>query len=164
MSKQTNINSLEFAEKSLEIHDIIAPLDLGRLADMLHGRDGELRYALKGSIDKQGKPQLELHLQGKLNLVCQRCLGAVEFALDSTTRFIIVASEEMLPAPEDEDDTVDYMVADQHLSVEALIEDEVLLSLPLAPAHEQCSPEASGTHEQKESPFKILQGLKLGRN
>jgi uncharacterized protein len=163
MSKQTNINSLEFAEKSLEIHDTIAPFDLERLADMLHGRDGELCYNLKGSINGQGKPQLELHLQGKLNLVCQRCLGALEIVLDSTTRFIIVASEEMLPVPEDEDDAADYLVADPHLSVETLVEDEVLLALPMAPTHEQCSSVASGVREQKESPFKVLQGLKIGK-
>jgi uncharacterized protein len=164
MSKQANINTLEFAEKSLEIHGTIAPFDLERLADVLHDRDGELRYHLKGCINKQFKPQLELRVQGRLRLVCQRCLGAVEFSLDGVTRFVIVASEDMVPMPEDDLDEVDYLVADPHQSVEALVEDEVLLGLPLAPVHEidDCAVKLSGALEQKENPFKILQGLKLG--
>jgi uncharacterized protein len=166
MSKQANVNSLEFAEKSLEIHGRIAPFDLDRLADVLHDCDGELRYALKGSINKQGKPQLELHVQGRLHLLCQRCLGAVEFPLDAVTRFVIVASEDLMPMPEDEPEEVDYLVADPHQSVEALVEDEVLLGLPLAPVHEvdDCAVKPSGALEQKESPFKMLQGLKLGKS
>jgi len=166
MSKQTVINSLEFAEKSLQIHGRITPFDLGRLADTLHDRDGELRYTLNGGIDQQGKPQLELQVQGKLNLVCQRCLGAVEWPLDVITWFVLVASEDMMPAPEDEQDEVDTLVADPHLCVESLVEDEVLLGLPLAPTHEveDCAVNLSVAHEQKESPFKLLQGLKLGKN
>jgi uncharacterized protein len=71
-----------------------------------------------------------------------------------------------MPAPEDERDDVEYLLADAPVDVVALIEDEVLLSLPLAPVHEDvhCNAALSAAREQKESPFKVLQGLKLNKD
>ena len=162
MSKHTVIDSLEFAEKSHQIHDRIALLDLGRLSDVLYSRDGELLYRLKGGINAQGKPQLDLQVSGKLQLICQRCLAAMPYELDAEAHLVLVSSEEALPLDADEQDDIDYIVADQHQSVAALIEDEVLLSLPLAPVHESddCAAPINRELEQKESPFKVLQGLK----
>lgn len=165
MTEQTSIDSLEFARRSLEIRGTISLLDFPRLKDELFSPDGELSYHLAGVLGTQGEPGLKLHVHGKLNLICQRCLGALAYEVDTTTRFVIVPSEDRMPAPEDERDDVDYMVADTHLGVHALIEDEVLLSLPLAPAHENanCNVAMSSVKEQKESPFKVLQGLKLNK-
>jgi uncharacterized protein len=77
---------------------------------------------------------------------------------------VLVSGEGALPAPEDEGDETDYLVADPKLHVWQLVEDEVLLGLPLAPMHEntQCgSASAMGVAQKKENPFKALQGLKL---
>lgn len=162
MSKHAIIDSVEFAEKSLQIHGRIALLDLERLSDTLFSRDGELVYSLKGRINPQGKPQLDLQVSGKLQLVCQRCLGAMPFDLDAEAHLVLVPNEEAVPVDADEQDDVDYIVGNQHQSVASLIEDEVLLSLPLAPVHESddCAAPINRAQEQKESPFKVLQGLK----
>lgn len=166
MTAQTSVDSLEFARKSLEIHGTIALFEFSRLKDSLFSTEGELSYRLTGSQGAQGEPELGLHVHGNLNLVCQRCLGALAYDLDTATRFVIVPGEDRMPAPEGERDDVDYMVADSHLDVQALIEDEVLLSLPLAPVHENadCNDAGSSAQEQKESPFKMLQGLKLNKD
>ncbi len=164
MSEQIIINSLEFAQQAHEIHGRIAPLDLERLADVLVSQAGELRYSLVGGRDSQGGPELRLSVDGELELICQRCLQPMFQAVKIDARFIVVGSENQLPAPEEEPDDAEFLVADPHMNVVALIEDEVLLALPLASVHENC--ESAGAQEQqaqeqKESPFKVLQGLKL---
>jgi uncharacterized protein len=166
MKEQAAINSLEFAEKSLEIHGTIALFAFPRLGDVLFSHDGELQYSLRGERNERGEPAIRLHVTGELKLSCQRCLGSLGFGLDSVVHFVVVRSEDDLPAPEDEQDDVEYLVANRNQEILPLIEDEVLLSLPLAPAHEnaQCSGAGSLSTEQKESPFRVLQGLKLKKD
>lgn len=166
MTEQTSIDSLEFARKSLEIRATIAVFDFSRLKDVLFSPKGELQYSLTGSRDAQGESRLMLQVRGELDLVCQRCLGSLPYIVDTTSEFVVVRDETDLPEPEDERDEVEYLVADTQLDVKTLIEDEVLLSLPLAPAHENehCNDALASAKEQKESPFKILQGLNLNKN
>jgi uncharacterized protein len=165
MTYQTSIDGLDFARKSLEIRDTIAVFDFSRLKDVLFSPDGEIQFVLSGGRDTQGHPELELRVSGQLSLVCQRCLGAMAFELNTISRFLLVPDESRLPAPEDEREDVDYIVADTPIDVLTLIEDEMLLGLPLAPAHDDvnCSDALSAAKEQKESPFKVLQGLKLNK-
>lgn len=70
-----------------------------------------------------------------------------------------------MPAPDDEQDDADYLVADPRLDVPALVEDEILLGLPMAPLHEtaECGLSAAKAKEQKESPFRVLRGLKFDK-
>lgn len=165
MNEHVSINGLEFAEKSLKIHGRISPSQLDRVAESLSPEGGELQYELQGCLDEQGVPGLVLQVHGWLGLVCQRCLGPLQYPLDTQVRFALVRSEQELPALEDERDDVDYLVVDGPLDVTELIEDEVLLSLPLAAVHEQgpCAEDARQSPEQKESPFKVLQGLKKAK-
>lgn len=165
MKEQITINSLEFAQKSHEIRGTIAARDLGRLGGMLFSPDGKLDYQLQGRIGIQGKPELVLHVQGGLVLVCQRCMGPVEHPVDTTVRFVVVPNEGAMPAPDDEQDDADYLVADPRLDVPALVEDEILLGLPMAPLHEtaECGLSAAKAKEQKESPFRVLRGLKFDK-
>lgn len=164
MSEQQTISALDFARKSLQIHGTIAHLGSDRLADVLSGEGAEVRYQLRGGLDARGRPVLDLHVVGSLNLTCQRCLGAMAWVLDAATRFVLVKGESELPEPEDEGDSEEYLVADDKLDVLALVEDEVLLSIPLAPMHADaaCAGDIA-THEKDESPFKALQGLKVNK-
>ncbi|WP_137718254.1 YceD family protein [Methylobacillus flagellatus] len=161
------INSLEFARKRLEIHDTIAVFRLTRLGDLLTSQEGELSYTLSGFLDEQSKPGLRLAVSGKLMLSCQRCLGPYACAVDTVSQFELVAREEDIPLPEDEDDERDFMVASANMSVQDLIEDELLLALPLAPRHDdgQCGEDGSAIEKilresNSPSPFALLEQLK----
>jgi uncharacterized protein len=55
------------------------------------------------------------------------------------------------------------LVSSTHFDVLALIEDEILLSLPLVPKHPEASCSTSpllGTVEEPENPFKVLKNIK----
>ncbi len=166
MKEQITINTLEFAQKSHEIRGTIAPRDLGRMHDILFSDDGELFYQLHGGKNSRGQLEIRLELEGELSLICQRCMGPFKHVVDTTASFVIVPDEASLPDPEDELDDADYLVAEQRFDVGALIEDEIILGLPMAPLHEaaECGLKTAAAGEKKESPFKVLQGLKLGKS
>ena len=160
------INSLEFARKSQEIYGTIAASDLSRLHDALFSEAGELQYQLSGGLSEERKPQLRLRVQGSLQLSCQRCLEAMEFKLDLDSSFIIVPDEASMPLAEEELDDEDYLLANMQMRIAELIEDEVLLGLPLAPVHstETCSASAKLNALKKVSPFAVLHESKTRKH
>jgi len=157
------INTHEFIKQSLEIHGKIRASQILAIQDSLYASadEGEVSYTLSGDKSHRGKPSLKLDLAGQVTLCCQRCLGEMHYPLVSSTWFEVVADESAIPEL-DEDDDVDYIVASTQFDVEALVEEELLLSLPLAPRHEEgaCAGDVSIMTGQKQNPFKVLEGLK----
>ena len=166
-----------------------APLsDFERLADGLPVIDvplaavrwtatAEWRQPLAGLASTTGlrdgtAPQLWLHLQADAEVpqTCQRCLGAFgqPVAVDRWFRFV---ADEATALAEDDDSEEDLLVLEPRLDLATLIEDELLLALPLVPMHEACpqpvrmsagepGDEAS---DERPHPFAALAALK-GRN
>ena len=161
LSKRHLIDSLEFAKQSLEIHDKIRASNLPGLKDVLFSGRGELEFRVVGGRVGRDKSGLKLEVKGALGVQCQRCLEEMDYVVDIARTFALVADESALPDEEFEDDEVDYLVADSKLDVEALVEEEILLSLPLALRHENgCSGEAASVQVGKSNPFQVLEGLK----
>lgn len=158
------INNIEFARKALEFHDTIFVCRFSRLMEVLLADEGVLDCYLKGSVNSEGKPSLQLQVTGSLQLRCQRCLEPFAFEVNAAANFILVADEQAIPSEEDESDEMDYLVADMQMSVIDLIEDEILLALPLAPKHAEGQCEASNQSKldelKKPSPFAQLEKLK----
>ncbi len=164
--KGLSINNIEFARKALEIHDMIALSQFSRLRETLASDEGTLDCRLMGSVSADGKPRLQLYVQGTLQLSCQRCLEPFEFELDITSSFTIVANEQAIQPESDDHDDEDYLVAETQMQVIELIEDEVLLALPLAPKHieNRCAASGKLNELKKPGPFAALQGLKTGKS
>jgi uncharacterized protein len=156
------INALEFAEQSLEIHDKIRASNLSGLRDVLFSGDSEIKYRLAGRHAARDKPSLRLEIRGTLELICQRCLGRFAYPLSVNRYFELVADESALPESDLADDEVDYLVIDPAMDVVGLVEEEVLLALPMALRHEDyCTGSANVSHGRKPSPFQVLEGLKV---
>lgn len=134
MSARTEIDSLRFAETAGRISGEYSLQELSRLHDVLTSLDGTLHWWLEGGRDA-GRPVLRLGVQGSLSLVCQRCLGACVLPLRIETVLPVARNEEELSRWESEDPLLDGLVAEPHMDVHDLIEDEVLLSLPTIPMH-----------------------------
>jgi uncharacterized protein len=136
--------------------------ELPRLAAALSSTQGELQFSLCGM--EIGRDQLGLHLEltGTLQLACQRCLGGIFFPLRHARMFCLTDKSPENVA--DEDPGVDFLPLNQKLDVLDLVEEEAMLSLPLAPMHAtgQCE-EASGAlgFRKEPSPFSGLYKLKL---
>jgi len=84
----------------------------------------------------------------------------LDFPLHVESVLELLESEADLTQEALEDDSRDYLPADKKLDVLALIEDEVILGLPVVPRHDGCSLPEGGEQTKKESPFSMLAGLK----
>lgn len=134
MSARPEIDSLHFAETAGRMSGEYSLQELSRLHDVLASRDGTLHWWLEGGRDA-GRPVLRLGVQGCLTLVCQRCLAPCVLPLTVEAILPVARNEEELARWESEDPLLDGLVAEPHLDVRDLIEDEVLLSLPAIPRH-----------------------------
>ncbi|MDR1063257.1 MAG: YceD family protein [Azoarcus sp.] len=136
-----------------------------RLADRLADDGGAVRWRLAGRVDAEGRPWLGLGVTGRLVLLCQRCLEGLEWNLAVDAVLRPVRAGQVLPGDELDNDESDAIEVDGEADVLSLVEDEIILALPIAPRHEDCGvlrrPEADG-EARGESPFGVLAGLRGG--
>lgn len=117
----------------------LAVARLPRLGAELADPASHIDYAVHGGPDAQGHPGALLRLQGSLRLKCERCGEALDFALEREVRFRFVRSEVEADAlPLEEEGEEEVVVGSQSMSLADWVEEEVLLSLPVAPKHEDC--------------------------
>ena len=160
MSKRIVINSLAFARDAGSLQGELPIASLTRLLDKLVDSTGSLSYRVDGRFGSRNRPQLLLQLDGVLSVCCQRCLEGIDYPIAVRSVLEFVDDEEDLTQEEIEDDSKDFLPAQNELDVLALIEDEVILDLPSAPRHESCALPDSGQGTGKISPFSVLKGLK----
>jgi uncharacterized protein len=110
--------------------------------------------------DEEGKSFLSLRITGNLNLRCQRCLSPLPYPVAIDTRLMLVGPGEEWPDEELEDDGTDAIEASRELAVLPLVEDEVLLDLPVVPRHEGCALPVKVETESRPTPFAALAKLK----
>ena len=131
------------------------------------GARGELR------VDEARGEQVWLHLtvDACLPLTCQRCLGPADIVVAVNQSFRFCDSEESAAA-EDAQAEEDVLVLGPALSLAELIEDEVLMALPLVPRHDTCpvavklavaDPGFEAALLEKTQPFAALAQLKNRR-
>ena len=154
------IDSLDFARRGGELSGEVPVAELPRMADLLADFEGKIAYELRGLVGKDGNPRLELILDGLCHLRCQRCLNALTYPVKLVSRLRLV-SETQTDNTDIEDDEVDSIPADKHLDVLVLLEEELLLSLPIAPKHGsgECQIAVEGL-DRSNNPFAVLAGLK----
>ena len=103
---------------------------------------------------------LHLEVSGLLSLACQRCLKAIPFTLDVDSLLELVPEGADMSQDELEDDTRDFLPVAGELYVAELVEDEILLALPVAPRHEKCGLPGAADVGERIHPFAALAGLK----
>ena len=75
---------------------------------------------------------------------------------------LMVPESEPLPDEELEVEDFDAIPVGRELNLAELIEDELLLNLPLSPMHDQCALPGPAENGEKQSPFAALAQLKRG--
>jgi uncharacterized protein len=142
-----------------------------RLADSLLARPGDTvpPPATWSAMGEQrsgtGREQTWLHLQAgcSVTLQCQRCLQplALDLAVDRWLRFVEGEDE---AARLDEESEDDVLALTRSLDLHALVEDELILALPIVPRHEVCPDplptEAQDEPESAPNPFAALAALR----
>jgi uncharacterized protein len=146
---------------------------LERLAqESVGATDALVQFAVSAAMrpDAAGvdEPWLQLEASTVLRLTCQRCLGAADLPVEFNRSFRFVATE-ALAEVEDEESEEDVLVLNKHFNLQELIEDELLMAMPLVPKHVQC-PQAvrleavdadfDASPVEKPNPFAVLEKLK----
>lgn len=161
MSRQGVLSDpIRFAREARRIGGVVKVDAFGRLADALLDRAGEFQYSIVGELGMDGKPYLRLTASGVLGLQCQRCLERVDWPVDVERLLQLVPVGVPIPDEELENDAFDAIEATPGLDGLELVEDELLLSLPIAPRHESCEQPRPKDGAGKESPFAALASLR----
>ncbi|MGA7179190.1 MAG: YceD family protein [Thiobacillaceae bacterium] len=140
MFQRLSVNPVHFAAAK-QIWQGSEPIgSFERLAQETLDPGALLHYRIEGGKDKMGRVRLLCKLEGHMEIACQRCLGPVEHTIEVDKFFYPVESSERLEQIERElaleaDPSVETIEAGHMLDLAALIEDEVLLGLPVIPMH-----------------------------
>ncbi|WP_303785494.1 DUF177 domain-containing protein [Azovibrio restrictus] len=164
MSQQLEIDAHRFVREARLLEGFLELAELPRLHDLVTQVAGKVEYRLQGVRGERGQPRLRLEVGGALPLICQRCLGVVEQRLEIDSLLELVSADSEPTQEELEDDSVDFLPVSGSLDVRVLVEDEILLALPVAPRHEACSPPAAAEAGDESHPFAALAALKTKLN
>ncbi|HWX67445.1 MAG TPA: YceD family protein [Rhodanobacter sp.] len=142
---------------------------MSRLCEVLASADGEVQFELDFGRDSLGISYVDVRVQASLTLLCQRTLEpfVLPVAVDTRLGLIKLERDEAGLPP----DCEPLLVAeDGRLNPVDVIEDELLLALPLVPVNPDSSlpdevtgydPEdVSAGDERSENPFAVLRELK----
>jgi uncharacterized protein len=176
-----------FAKDAATLSGELPIASFPRLCDSMHqpgNVHGAVTWTAHGrTVAQRGgafETWIDLRAHGQFDLTCQVCLDAAPTPIEVERSFRFVATEQ-LAAELDETSEDDVLVSSRNFDLLSLLEDELLLALPLVPRHEICpaglpapadddfvQPEAHDPTDAGTSgadpphPFAALQGLKSG--
>ncbi|MEW6467195.1 MAG: YceD family protein [Pseudomonadota bacterium] len=133
--------------------------ELLRLRDTVL-QDAPVRFSFSFGKSDEGLAVVTGKVRGTVELTCQRCLEPVPIEVDADVALGVVDSEvEAKRLPPDLDPLV---LGEDPVRLVDLIEDEVLLALPVVPMHAHPCVPAHREHEgveKADNPFAALRGL-----
>ena len=134
-----------------------------RLTDIIHDSSGEVAARLRFGISA-GTPCLDGAIEAELKLRCERCLEPVTHRIESDFRFGLITSEDEAAFLPKEYEPL--LVTESEQSLIELVEDELLLSLPIVAKHDEECSEILQKHKAKSDtqhdtyrPFAALKDL-----
>jgi uncharacterized protein len=159
----------------LEIEGEVAVSALSGLCESLLDTEGVARASLHFLVDEERRLRIQGQVSAEVNVVCQRCLKPMTIQLHDTVDLVMISSEAQvrtLPAALDP-----WLCAEDESLVPArIVEEQLILAMPIVTMHEQCvdlttgfggAAEAAGNSSDaqqalRNNPFAVLAGLKSG--
>ena len=167
MSLPAQIDPRKLALQGIVLEGDIAVADLSRLSSSVVAVSGPLKASIQFEVDESRKPVAKGSAVVDVDVICQRCLDSVNIELKADFALQVIYSEDQVAnvAPNYEP----WLVVDRMANLNTVIEDEVLLVLPIVNYHrvEDCTGDtflekvaAKGEEAVVDSPFNILKQLK----
>lgn len=166
-----HIDPRKLADRAASLQGELSLSQLQRLAESLEDDQGVVRASFSFGRDEQRAAVIHSQLDVDVKMICQRCLEPVVLPIHSECDYAVVnegASSQHLPKGYDV-----LEVGEDPLDLLALVEDELLLALPIVPLHdpEICQPpvgpdepEPSEDEVTRSNPFSVLAQLKRDPN
>ena len=162
------IDAVRTAQKRLDYAGIYSPEQVTRVADSVVSVDSDVVASLSFNIDNQRLAVITGHADVDVTLMCQRCSNTFAHHVHTTYCFSPIVNDEQAEAlPE----AYEPIEVDEFGEVDllAMIEDEIILSLPVVPVHDSEHCEVSEAdmvfgklpeEAEKPNPFAVLASLK----
>lgn len=160
------------AVREATVSGVLEPGKLPRIRELLASDKGSIQARFTFGKDEEGRHLVHVHLEGQVEVTCQRCLEAMPETVSSDNSLALVWSDEQarhLPRH------LDPLIAtEEACNLWDLVEEELMLSLPQFSYHdtEDCNellagyrepPPDEGEAEEKPNPFDVLAQLKPGK-
>jgi len=162
MAKDCVIDPERISERPLVFEGTADLGDVPGLEESVADERVELRFKVTARLDRQRRKVVSCIIEGFVFLTCQSTLESFRHAISVNDALVLVDRESELPPIDEESDDEDYMVADGPIDVLDLVEEAVLLALPMVPRKpglEAAGPPRPSTGP-RESPFTALERLK----
>lgn len=166
----TEVDVWTLAHTQQLVSGMLAVDTLKRLRPLLATGDGCVQFTFQGFIDAHQRPAAKLSLNTELPLICTHCEQPMLLALTVDKSYYFVRDELALNAIEVDMDADEPLIGSQRFDLAHLIEDELILALPLGPRHAECQAQLEARTPQprqaerpeaaETSPFSALAGLK----
>ncbi|MFU8838258.1 MAG: YceD family protein [Thiohalomonadaceae bacterium] len=166
-----HIDPLRMVEARRVLQGVLPLAEMDRLQSSTVRADGEVHVELEFGTDLEGIRYMRGQLRAEVSLECQRCLQAMAFPIDSCFALALVRNEtqaESLPSH------YEPLVLDgEPLFLRDVIEDELLLALPIVPKHpegvcqlaiprqQESDTQTDPDSAKKVNPFAVLTNLKI---
>lgn len=128
------IDPYRLAEKGARLNGVLPVRQMRRVAEICLNESGEVGVDL---LFERSEVEEVCMLRGTLTAIlqvtCQRCLDQMTLHLTTRPRLILLRAGIVVDDFNDEDET---LVVDKALALSDLIEEEVLLAMPMIPMHE----------------------------
>ena len=154
-SQPLDVDRLSRGEAEIDFDVPLA--ELPRLKSRVAGIGGSVRGTARFGR-RSGFAVAELAFAGTATLQCQRCMQPMELSIDSTSRVALIAAE--ANAAEVPEELEPVLARDGRISCAELVEEELLLALPIVPLHEElrdCAVPPSAALVADEAPEHVSQ-------
>ena len=160
-----------FAKQGRSVAGQIAAHELPRIAEVAAKSDCIINVTMSFSTSSLGFPMVQGTIEGSIVQTCQRCLGDVAIEINQQFELLLIKPESQELASQEGVEIFEY--SDQFVSTIKLIEDEIILAMPIVAKHqniEDCDPNARKwlqqsdhlpVEEKRRNPFASLKNLKI---
>lgn len=163
------LDPVRAAQKRSTYDGVISLAGMSRLCEKLLDTSGDVTVSIDCDIDEQKLVVIKGNAQCTVQVSCERCQQPL--ILDLSCQFAFTPIRGDNTALDHIPECYDVVVKDEHgeVNLRQMVEDELILTLPMYPVHNEDFCSAPGTSinfgkvvddEEKPNPFAILQELK----
>lgn len=162
------IEPYKLVDRNVTYEGNISLADLPRLCEALASNEANIYVKVDFFRGEQQQALMSIKLAATMQLVCQRCLDLMTFSTASTYDYMFMSDERgEIMLPEGYDALV--LGTKDPFDLKILVEDELLLALPIIPMHDldECQqpvlldePEPIENEVTRSNPFSVLAQLK----
>lgn len=156
------IDPIQLADKGARLSGALPLKGMRRLAELCLDDTGSVTIDLQFERS-HGLRMMHGTIDARVRLTCQRCMESFESDLKTRPRLLLLRHgerDELLGAG-------DVLVVEKPVAISAIVEDELLLVMPMVPIHpaENCpaTPPTDRSDEKEQTrphPFSVLDRLK----